>query len=375
MKNRWINLKEAEAIRNQNIVLFGAGNGSKEYIHFSHQNSLNNKILCVIDNDPSHWGKSFNGFEVCSPERLLKSCFDCIVVTSISGREAIARQLEAMNFKYGRDYVLIGRFPRSYKNQFEVMRKSLSTMFSLKGKKVLHIGPGGFLGFEVLLYCYGVNRVYSVDNNPFGIQYPDITKHYKEYMEIRDILNSGNREEKTSERTFSRFDSLFKQRKMSYFLDKQKISYRYPMDVCHLNFPDESFDAVFSFAVLEHVTKPPLAVKEMARVLKKDGLMFHTIVTRDHRSFSMMDGYHPFSFRTYSPEQWEEICSNKFYQNRILPLEWKALFKNCDLTLLKYSVGSNLEIDDRMFEAFHPDFRKFSRKALGEVDCTILALK
>jgi ubiquinone/menaquinone biosynthesis C-methylase UbiE len=38
-----------------------------------------------------------------------------------------------------------------------------------------------------------------------------------------------------------------------------------------LDFPDESFDFVYSYHALEHVGKPPVAIREMARVLKRDG--------------------------------------------------------------------------------------------------------
>lgn len=46
--------------------------------------------------------------------------------------------------------------------------------------------------------------------------------------------------------------------------------------VLALPFPDGVFDYVFSQAVLEHVTDPQLAVREMVRVLKPGGL-FHCV--------------------------------------------------------------------------------------------------
>lgn len=46
--------------------------------------------------------------------------------------------------------------------------------------------------------------------------------------------------------------------------------------VLSLPFPDAVFDLVFSQAVLEHVTDPALAVREMIRVLKPGGL-FHCV--------------------------------------------------------------------------------------------------
>jgi ubiquinone/menaquinone biosynthesis C-methylase UbiE len=42
-------------------------------------------------------------------------------------------------------------------------------------------------------------------------------------------------------------------------------------DALALDFPDESFDFVYSYHALEHVGQPVVAIREMARVLKRDG--------------------------------------------------------------------------------------------------------
>ena len=158
-------------------------------------------------------------------------------------------------------------------------------------------------------------------------------------------------------------------------MDRNKIDYHYPMDVCALEFEDETFDAVVSFAVLEHVKEPLSAVRERVRVLKAGGVPLSRIVTRDHRSFSSVNGYNPFSFRSYSADQWDEICSNKFYQNRLLPVEWARLFNDKGLTLIDYSIENFIEINQEDLDGFHQDFKRFSKSVSGEIDCTILAEK
>jgi ubiquinone/menaquinone biosynthesis C-methylase UbiE len=42
-------------------------------------------------------------------------------------------------------------------------------------------------------------------------------------------------------------------------------------DALALDFPDESFDFVYSYHTLEHIGQPAVAIREMARVLKRDG--------------------------------------------------------------------------------------------------------
>lgn len=46
------------------------------------------------------------------------------------------------------------------------------------------------------------------------------------------------------------------------------------MDAQKLSFPDASFDLVFSFHALEHISNPRLALTEMARVLRAAGTYF-----------------------------------------------------------------------------------------------------
>lgn len=42
-------------------------------------------------------------------------------------------------------------------------------------------------------------------------------------------------------------------------------------DALALDFPDESFDFVYCYHALEHIDQPAVAIREMARVLKRDG--------------------------------------------------------------------------------------------------------
>ena len=51
-------------------------------------------------------------------------------------------------------------------------------------------------------------------------------------------------------------------------------------DVCHLALRDESFDVVISSEMIEHTDTPERAVKELARVLRADGVLVLTTPNR-----------------------------------------------------------------------------------------------
>ncbi len=56
-------------------------------------------------------------------------------------------------------------------------------------------------------------------------------------------------------------------------------TYVCPMDGRNISFPDNTFDIIFSSNVLEHINDLPQAFSEMKRVLKKSGIMMHTVPT------------------------------------------------------------------------------------------------
>ena len=371
----WINPREISGIDGLRLVLFGAGRGSEEFLEYLESAELTAEVLAIADNDPTLWGLRLLGHPVIDPDALHRLDLDKIVVTSISGRNTIAQQLETMGFQYATDYILIGHCPTAFERNFSLTMRELKSHFNFPGTSCLHIGPGGFLGFETLLASAGANRICSVDNFTFGIQYPDITKNKEDYLKIKNTILSLDIDPEDRNEMCHRFNRLFIEENGKLLLDEDKIEYHFPMDVCRLELPNECFDLVCSFAVLEHVSDPPAAVSEISRVLKPGGIALNVIITQDHRSFSKVGGFHPFSFRIYSEPEWHRIVMRKFYQNRLLPIEWERLHKGNRLKIEKYHIQNRFEIDDRTLDAFHSDFKCFSKKELIEADCLIVAQK
>lgn len=61
-----------------------------------------------------------------------------------------------------------------------------------------------------------------------------------------------------------------------------------PFDGCHIPFPDQTFDVVYSSNVLEHVKELEPLLSEMRRVLKPGGLSVHLMPSSAWRSWSLL---------------------------------------------------------------------------------------
>jgi len=371
----WIHPAEAVELENKKIILFGAGKGSEEFIALRHQLAPGSSIEAVIDNDASLWGKVFIDQLITSPDRLQEVEFDKIVVTSISGRDAIAAQLTAFGLRQHDDFILIGRYPCNPTNNFRLLLQHCSGTDFLKDSHCLHIGPGGFLGIEALLFSFGAAHIHSIDKFSFAIDFPDVTKEMGQYRALNKSLVELSESPQTLRVRQQRFADLFIAASNQTRICTDKIAYHYPVDVCELPFAEHQFDLVLSFAVLEHILDPTTAVRQLARVLRPGGLALHSIITRDHRSFSAIQGFSPFSFRSYPQEEWLAITTRKFPQNRLLPVEWKTIFEQNGFTIEKYQIGERRSLPQEEREQFHCDFHRFSLEELGECDCLIVARK
>jgi FlaA1/EpsC-like NDP-sugar epimerase len=107
----WITVSALDGLAGKRVVLFGAGKGSEEFLAYLAETGMSAEPIAVVDNDASLWGKSLLGLPILSPESLRLGDWDRIVVSSVSGRETISRQLEKMGYVEGQDFLLVGRYP------------------------------------------------------------------------------------------------------------------------------------------------------------------------------------------------------------------------------------------------------------------------
>ena len=373
----WIEPSEIpHFIDKERVVLFGAGQGSVEFLQYLEESATRPQVIAVTDNDSSMWGKRFEGIEIISPKTVLNTSFHRIVITTVSGREAVSDQLRSMGLSEGTHFCKIGRYPAAFLHHLKTATDTDDRLRILgKNSRILHVGSGGFLGLECALYALG-HRPVSVDAYDFSIQYPVVTGRKKEYEDAFDrVIKFASKLNYDTDSVKARWSDLFKEEQGRLSLDPTRIPFFYPHRFSALPFEDESFDAVLSFAVLEHVRNPRAAIRENYRVLAKGGCSIHKITTRDHRSFGKVSGYHPLSYLEHSEDEWERINENKFYQNRVLPFMWKELFEEFGFSILSAGVLDRYTLAEENKKALHCDFQHLPLERLEEINCLLVVKK
>jgi SAM-dependent methyltransferase len=201
-----------------------------------------------------------------------------------------------------------------------------ATGMELIGKQILEIGPGQ----QRLQMAY-----LSTRNEILGIDLDVIASGANPLLYLKMAWSNGLiRTAKTASRKLLGVD-----RNIQRELGRQLGIPTFPalsvkqMDVSDLTFRDASFDGVYCRSVLQHVPKPELALRQMARVLREGGVAYASI----HLYTSQMGHLDP---RVFDPEKrasvqgWPHLrpkLANSVrptaYLNHLRLPEWKLIFE------------------------------------------------
>jgi ubiquinone/menaquinone biosynthesis C-methylase UbiE len=161
----------------------------------------------------------------------------------------------------------------------------------LRGKRILDVGCGsGYETADIWLRLRGEAQITAIDA-------------------ARGLLEMA-------EGQFAKIVNESNLKGLPPLTDENRPSFHL-MNSMHLDFPDESFDAVFHSLVLHWVASPQRAIQEIGRVLKPGGLVFGTQITRSHSSswqnlmFTVHEGVHGVF--------WEEEF-RRWYEREGIPL-------------------------------------------------------
>jgi len=128
----------------------------------------------------------------------------------------------------------------------------------LRGKRLLEVACGsGYETADLWLWLKGDVRIAAVDPVP-------------------GLLNLAKKQ-------FAEVAGASKKRGVAPLTDDNRPTFHL-MNAVDLEFPDNSFDAVYHSTLLHWTPDPERAIREMGRVLKPGGLVFGTQVTKPHPS-------------------------------------------------------------------------------------------
>lgn len=360
IKQFLLRLKQAEFKR---LILFGAG-GWGEALHDELIQRDISLPIYFADNDPSKQGINLKDKPIlCAQE--IDPHTDLVVITTISAGDQVSNQLEDIGFSRDVNYFEV-MHSLNYQYPFNVMEFYKTYVDNFKGMDILHIGPGGQLGVELLLYLMGAKSVFAVEYYSFSLKFPEITRiknYYDKLGEMATDRDYGDIFEK----------GLIRRVEERFFIDQTKIHLLYPCSVTALPFADQSFDLILHHAVFEHVMNPERGYEEIFRTLKPGGITVGLVDPQDHRVFSSFEEYYPLKFLEYSRKEWFEIAKNINYHNQTTFPEHKEMILNQGFDIEKLDILMETNITDETWQTFNPAFQRYDAKEIGVLRFAFLA--
>ncbi|QGH59723.1 class I SAM-dependent methyltransferase [Serratia proteamaculans] len=94
--------------------------------------------------------------------------------------------------------------------------------------------------------------------------------------------------------------------------NKDRASFEYG-SILALPFDDHSIDTFISLETLEHLEKPELAIAEVKRVLKSDGVFICSVPTKDYENFCVsLYGPNPYHLHAFSLDALQKLLQTQF---------------------------------------------------------------
>lgn len=121
-------------------------------------------------------------------------------------------------------------------------------------------------------------------------------------------------------------------------------------------FSDNSFDAVVSFQVIEHVLDDRKFILEIYRVLKKDGIFICTTPNRAYRLKPEQKPWNPFHVREYSPLELDVLLKSVFREVKVSGIRGAEEVQKIEINRVK--PGLLISFDLLNLRRFLPDFIK-----------------
>jgi len=231
-------------------------------------------------------------------------------------------------------------------SKFEEIKKLMNTLHqSFKGKVCLELGPGNSYLNAYNLLMNDAKKVILVDKFP---RYTKTSKQEEFFNQELDYIRQKYG------------------KKDLFFIKNGKINEEYirfiNRDITKINFL-KNIDFVLTISVFEHIKNVREVIAKLSRVIKKDGLMYHSIDLRDHYNFN-----NPFLFYKYSKRTWEKYLTKEgvSYTNRVRYNKFMNLFKKYGFRIITQKIERyNLPSSNKISKYFSKDQENINVGKLG----------
>ena len=222
-----------------------------------------------------------------------------------------------------------------------------------EGKRVLEIGPGDSLGAGLLALAEGAVFYRAIDR--FPVTY-DPAVERRVFLKLLEPLPPEKR---------ARAEAVVEIRADDYRICDDRFAYFNDLSIeqATRRFPPESFDVIYSNAVLEHVASVQTTFENVNKLLAPGGVMFHQVDFRSHQRFEK----HPLHFLTYPRFLWRAMTSHTGEPNRVRPPAYKATLNDLGFEDVTWEVIERFdtELIRTVCPTLAPEYRSLPEKDLA----------
>lgn len=178
------------------------------------------------------------------------------------------------------------------------------TEATIRGKRILEVGPGDNLGVALRLYAAGATQVVCLDK---FFARRDESRQLQVYRALRDTLTAAER---------GRFDAAISLDGPQARIQPECVRYLYgsSAEEAPASLGGDGFDVVVSRAVIWEIHDTERALAGLNAVLRPGGRMVHKIACIDWMFRDQ--GYHPLEFLTVNDRLYRWIAQDSGKSNR-----------------------------------------------------------
>lgn len=221
----------------------------------------------------------------------------------------------------------------------------------LENRSILEIGAGKPLGMGLFWNLAGAGRYTSIDKF-VPVNLDELWLARFQWLIGMNLFQPAP----------FKMEELVRKNGEGYSLNRERIDLIQGDFDTH-PFQPESFDFIYSLAVLEHVNGIESILKKMFHALRRGGTMIHLIDLREHHTHlrTVPDKNRSIEFMKYSQADWERLYppGSEHYINRLRASDFKRAFLAAGFEIVDFTATQSMEITDTVYAEIDPAFHHY----------------